>query len=94
MAWKERQMEENDSTPVTTAHTLWTETILELLYDFLRSNRPDEEIMTILMEVRKKGIKPDYVIQKIDQKVDRQAAMRIRDLMQKSDGSNKGKTDL
>jgi hypothetical protein len=74
-------MENND---VTTAHTLWTETILDLLYDFLRSNRPDEEIRTILLEVRKKGIKPDYVVRKAGEKLDQQAAMRLKDLIQNS----------
>lgn len=77
-------MEKNDTSTVTTAHTLWTETILELLCDFLRSNRPDEEIRTILIEVRKKGIKPDYIVRKIGEKVDLQAAMRVKNLMQNS----------
>ena len=75
---------EDDNTSLTTAKTLWTETILEILYQSLKANKPDNAIKDVLKEVRDKGFKPDYICEKVEKKVDKKAAIRVRGLMQQS----------
>jgi hypothetical protein len=77
-------MEDEDNTSLTTAKTLWTETILEVLYQTLKANKPDDVIKDVLREVREKGFKPDYICEKVEKKVDKLASTRVRGLMQKS----------
>lgn len=74
-------MEEDDDTSATTAKTLWTETILEILYLALKYDKPDETIMKVLKQM--KGCKPDYIIGKVEQKLGETAASRVKKLMQK-----------
>jgi len=77
-------MEDEDNTSLTTAKTLWTETILEILYQSLKTNKPDDAIKDVLKEVREKGFKPNEICEKVEKKVDKYAATRVRGLMQKS----------
>lgn len=65
----------------TTAKTLWTETILEILFESLRKNRPDEEIRGVLKEVRQKGFRRSYILDKVQKKVDPKAAQRVKTLL-------------
>ncbi len=74
-------MEEDDTTSATTAKTLWTETILEVLYLALKYDKPDETVRKILKQM--KGSKPDYIIKKVDQKLGEAASLKLRTLMQK-----------
>lgn len=76
-------MEDEENTSLTTAKTLWTETILEILYQSLKANKPDNVVIDVLKEVREKGFKPDYIYEKVEKKVDKKAAIRVRGLMQK-----------
>ena len=76
-------MDEDEDTTKTTAKTLWTETILEILYESLRKNRPDNTVREVLVEVRGKGFRPEYIIDKVKQKVDAGAAARVKDMMRK-----------
>ncbi|MGK0297260.1 MAG: hypothetical protein ACI9XC_000862 [Gammaproteobacteria bacterium] len=77
-------MEEDDNTSLTTAKTLWTETILEILFQSLKANKADAVILDVLKEVRQKGFTPDYIIEKVEKKIDKSASIRVRGLMQKS----------
>lgn len=76
-------MTDNDNTSLTTAKTLWTETILEILYQSLKDKKPDAAISEVLREVCQKGFKPEEIIQKVAKKVDQQASIRVRGLLQK-----------
>jgi hypothetical protein len=76
-------MEDNDNTSMTTAKTLWTETILEILYQSLKDNKPDAAIQDVLKEVVQKGFKPEEIIQKVEKKLDKHAAIRVRGLLPK-----------
>ena len=67
----------------TIAKTLWSETILEILYASLSQNKSDVEIMEILKEVRQKGFKRHYILEKVEGKVDKQASVRINNLLNK-----------
>ena len=70
-----------DNTSGTTPKTLWTETILELLYQTLKNNKPDKNVKKILREVIIKGYKPSYIIDKVNKHVDEGAALRLKKLM-------------
>ena len=73
-------MPDQDTTR-TTAKTLWTETILEILYESLRKERPDKDIQGVLREVRSKGFKRSYILNKVKKKVDPKAAQRVKALL-------------
>jgi hypothetical protein len=76
-------MGEDDNTSNTTAKTLWSETILEVLYLALKYDKPDKDIREILELVKTKGGKPEYIIQKVNQKLGEEAASRVEALMLK-----------
>ena len=74
---------EDTDTTKTTAKTLWSETILEILYETLRRNKPDKELLGVLKEVQQKGFKRDYILEKVLKKVDERSATRVRQLLNK-----------
>jgi len=77
-------MEENDNTSMTkTTRTIWSETMLEILYESLQNNKPDEAVREVLKELKMKGMKPDEIIRKVAQKVDQQATVRVMGLLMK-----------
>ena len=76
-------MNDNDNTSLTTAKTLWTETILEILYQSQQDNKPDAAIRDVLKEVVQKGFKQEEIIQKVEKKLDKRASIRVRGLLQK-----------
>jgi hypothetical protein len=69
------------STTRTTAKTLWTETVLEILYETLRKGKDDTQLRNVLKEVQAKGFKREAIIEKVRRKVDAQAAARVRKLL-------------
>lgn len=75
--------EEDADTTKTTAKTLWTETVLEILYETLRKNRPDKDVLVALKEAQQKGFKKEYLMEKVSKKVDERAAQRVRQLFGK-----------
>ena len=75
--------DEDADTTKTTAKTLWSETILEILYETLRRNKPDQELIGVLKEVQQKGFKRDYILRKVLKKVDEPSATRVRHLLNK-----------
>ncbi|MBI1732003.1 MAG: hypothetical protein HYR49_04445 [Gammaproteobacteria bacterium] len=75
---------DDTDTTRTTAKTLWSETILEILYETLRKNKPDKDVIGVLKEVQQKGFKRDYILKKVTGKVSDQAALRVRQLLKKS----------
>ncbi len=73
--------DDTTDTTKTAAKTLWSETILEILYETLRKNKSDKELIGVLKEVQQKGFKRDYILKKVAKKVDDQAATRVRHLL-------------
>lgn len=71
----------SEDTTKTTAKTLWTETILEILYESLRRNKGDSQVKDILNEIRQKGFKRQYLIDKVKVKVSAEAAARVKSLL-------------
>lgn len=76
-------MQEDEDTTKTTAKTLWSETVLEILYETLRRNKPDKDVIAVLKEAAQKGFKRDYLVEKVTRKVDDRAALRVRQLFGK-----------
>lgn len=74
-------MSEEDDTSPTTAKTLWTESILEVLYLALKYDKTDEDIRKILKLMT--TCKRNYIIQKVDQKLGKEAASRVSILLHK-----------
>jgi hypothetical protein len=81
--WRSGLSDEDADTTKTTAKTLWSETILEVLYETLRRNKPDKDVVSVLKEAQQKGFKRDYLVEKVTKKVDDRAAMRVRQLFGK-----------
>ena len=74
-------MSQDDKTDLTQAKTLWSETILEILYEALRKERKDGEIRELLKEVRAKGFKRDYILDRVKKKIGPAAEIRVRGLL-------------
>ena len=72
-----------DTTSGTVPKTLWTETILELLFQALENHRPDKDIKKILREVIMKGYKRSYIVEKVYRKAGEEAGLRVKNLLQK-----------
>lgn len=68
----------NDKT--TIPKTLWSETLIEILVESLRKNRPDTEIKNILMELRDKGFKSGYVKRKVEKELGNEAVKRLKSI--------------
>ena len=73
--------DDNTTTSATVAKTIWTETIFEVLYQSLKTNKPDRAIWEVLNAVKAKGYKPEYIIRKVEKKVDKTASNRVWRLM-------------
>ena len=67
----------------TLKKTLWSETLLDILYDALEKNRPDYVLLEILTDLRGKGFKKQYIIQKVEKNTSEQAAKRLKRLLGK-----------
>lgn len=76
-------MGEGDTTTRTDPKTLWTETVLEMLFQALKKESPDKEVKMILIDARTNGCKPSYIIDKVNKKVGEEAALRVKTLMHK-----------
>ena len=76
-------MIKDDISSGTTPKTLWTETVLELLYQALKYNKSDNNVKKILREALLKGCKPSYLITRVTKHVNEEAASRIKKMMQK-----------
>lgn len=61
----------------TRTKTLWSETQLEILYLSLKKNRPDSEIADIVADLRTRGYKPYYLVNKARNKVGMAGAARL-----------------
>jgi len=79
-------MKQSDNTSSSTVETLWSETLLDILYESLQKNRSDEAVMEVLRELRMKGMKPNDIIRKVAKKSDEKAIVRVMALLMKKFG--------
>lgn len=64
----------------TQVKTLWSETLVEILLDALKNNRNDAVVLGTLRELREKGYKRQYVLDKVERALGTGAAIRVRRL--------------
>jgi len=63
-----------------TPKTLWSETLLEMLFVSLRKNRGDREVRQLLRELRSKGYRRDELLIQTDQRLGHTAMGRVKRL--------------
>ncbi len=61
--------------------TLWTATLMDMLALALKSNKPDQEIIDLLKELKQKKYKRSYVTEKIMNTVGEQESFRVNRLL-------------
>ena len=73
-------MTNKDETKTTTTEvkTMWSETLLEALYVALEKKVGDAKIREILGELKEKGYKKDYLIEKVGKKIGPNAADHLK----------------
>lgn len=67
----------------TIKKTLWSETLLDILYDALDKKRPDYVLLEILTDLRGKGFKKQYIIKKVEQHGSSESVARLKRLLGK-----------
>lgn len=72
-----------DNDDKTVAKTLWSETLVEILLAALKKGSGDDEIRGIIRELKEKGFRKSYVIDKVRREIDDNAARRVRLLLEK-----------
>ncbi len=65
----------------TTPKTLWSETLLEMLYLALDKQQSDKQILKLLTEIRGKGYKASYVVEKVTREIGAEAVPRLKKLI-------------
>jgi hypothetical protein len=66
----------------TRTKTLWSETQFEILYGAIKKNRPEAEIVEIIKDLGSRGFPPNYLIQKVQEKVGMTSANRLKVILQ------------
>lgn len=74
-------MVDDTQTTTTEVKTMWSETLLESLYVAMEKNKGNEIVLEIIQELKAKGYKNDYLIEKIQKKVGPNAAVRLKSLL-------------
>ena len=67
----------------TMPKTLWSETLLEMLIIALKKNRPDREILQLLTEIREKGFRASYVVDKVSKDAGDESIPRLKSLIKR-----------
>lgn len=74
----------------TRTKTLWTETLLENLFEALRRNKSDGAIKKVLAELREKDIPTGYMVQKTRSEVGPREAKRLELLLAAASKARRG----
>jgi CRISPR/Cas system CSM-associated protein Csm4 (group 5 of RAMP superfamily) len=74
---------QNNEQDKTITKTLWSETIIDALIVGLQKKAPDEKIKELVKEIKDKGFKSSYIIEKVTKELGPPAAVRIRQLLGK-----------
>ncbi len=67
----------------TLPKTLWSETLLEMLYVSLDKQRPDREILKLLMDLRSKGFRASYIVEKVNEEIGPGSIPRLKTLIKR-----------
>jgi len=70
--------DETKTSTTTEVKTMWSETLLEALYVALEKKVPDTNIRELLGELKAKGYKIDYLIEKVTKKLGPNATDQLK----------------
>ena len=73
-----------DATSVTIAKTLWSETLIDLLIVSLEKGQTDEQVISLLKELKQKKFNPDYIVRKVNKNLSEKEANRVKLLLLKT----------
>lgn len=79
-------MTDQDDSTVTEVKTMWSETLLESLYIALEKKASAAKVREILAELKQKGYRRDYLIEKVTKKVGPNAADDLKRIYSSSGG--------
>jgi len=65
----------------TEVKTMWSESLLEGLYDALKKQKGDRVLVGIIRELKAKGYDSRYLIDKVSKKIGPKAGDRMRELL-------------
>ena len=68
---------EKDTLLTTDLRTLWSETLIEMLYDAIQYDWSANALREILYELQKKGYKLSRVVKKIEKKFGKDAVSKL-----------------
>ena len=68
---------DEDTLQTTNLRTLWSETLIEMLYDAVQYDWSANALREILVELQRKGYKMDRVVKKINKKFGVEASARL-----------------
>lgn len=71
-------MTEKDDSTFTEVKTMWSETLLEALYAAMEKKASAAKVREILKELKEKGYKKDYLVEKVSKKVGPDAAAELK----------------
>ena len=72
---------QDDKQDKTITKTLWSETIIDALIVGLQKNVDDKKIKEMINEIRAKGYKSSYIIEKVTKELGAPARVRVKRLL-------------
>lgn len=70
---------EEDTLQTTDLTTLWSDTLLEMLNDAVQNDWSSNALKEILLELNKKGYKPERALRKVEKKYGQEAAAKLKE---------------
>ena len=65
----------------TATNTLWTETLLELLYSALQKRGDERRILKVVHGLKQRGLGAGYLLHKVREELGEEAAARFKRIM-------------
>ena len=72
----------DDSADNTAPKTLWTLTMIDVLFDDLIKDRPDQNVQMAMKELYAKNVKPSYLVRKVARDLGGVYSVRLRRLIE------------
>jgi hypothetical protein len=67
----------------TIPKTLWSETIIDILIDALRTGRPDDQIIPVIKGIYSRQFNTSYLLKKVQKELGQQASARVYAIIKK-----------
>ena len=66
-----------DTTGKTSLRTLWSETLVEMLYDAIQNDWSNNALRVIIKELYKKGYNQDRLMKMVEKKFGKEACLKV-----------------